>query len=128
MDTVVRRLEFLKLEGLGFSQVEVVNELSQKLSCTKRVVYKDFDTREIWQPVLKNVVKPDGILLKVLNWYVDALKGIIRAMGMNPEQTLDRDALSDGAITHKNAIDFKIHQLQILSNQLKQIIRQEATV
>jgi hypothetical protein len=31
MDKVARRLELLKLEGLGFSQAEVVNELSQKL-------------------------------------------------------------------------------------------------
>ena len=38
----------LKLEGLGFSQAEIVNELSQKLSCSKRVVYKDFETRE-WE-------------------------------------------------------------------------------
>jgi hypothetical protein len=46
-------------------------------------------------------------------------------MGMNPEQTLARDALSDGAITHKNSTNFENHQLQILINQLKQIIRQE---
>ena len=59
----------LKLEGLGFSKAEVVNELSQKLSCTKRVVYKDFESREIWQPVLQSVAKLDGVLLKVLNRY-----------------------------------------------------------
>jgi hypothetical protein len=32
VDAVSRRLELLKLEGLGFSQAEIVNELSQK-SC-----------------------------------------------------------------------------------------------
>lgn len=48
MDVVSRRLELLKLEGLGFSQAEIVNELSQKLSCSKRVVYKDFETRQCW--------------------------------------------------------------------------------
>jgi hypothetical protein len=62
-------LELLKLEGLGFSQAEIVNELSQKLSCTKRVVYKDFETREFWQPILQTVVKPNKVLLKVLNRY-----------------------------------------------------------
>ena len=46
MDKVDRKLELLKLEGLGFSQAEIVNELSQKDTCTKRVVYKDFETRE----------------------------------------------------------------------------------
>lgn len=69
MDTVVRRLELLKLEGLGFSQAEIVNELSQKAACTKRAVYKDFETRESWQPVLQCVVAPDKVLLKVVNRY-----------------------------------------------------------
>ena len=69
MDKVARRLELLKLEGLGFSQAEVVNELSQKLACSKRVLYKDFESREVWQPVLQSVVKPDKVLLKVLNRY-----------------------------------------------------------
>jgi hypothetical protein len=44
LDADSRRLELLKLEGLGFSQAEIVNELSQKSSCTKRAVYKDFET------------------------------------------------------------------------------------
>ena len=69
MDTVIRRLELLKLEGLGFSQAEIVNELSQKAACTKRAVYKDFETRESWQPVLQCVVAPDKVLLKVVNRY-----------------------------------------------------------
>jgi hypothetical protein len=69
LDKVARRLELLKLEGLGFSQAEVVNELSQKLTCSKRVLYKDFESREFWQPVLQSVVKSDKVLLKVLNRY-----------------------------------------------------------
>jgi GNAT superfamily N-acetyltransferase len=55
LDTIARRLELLKLEGLGFSQAEIVNELSQKLSCSKRVVYEDFETRQIWQPAVVSV-------------------------------------------------------------------------
>lgn len=38
MDKVARRLELLKLEGLGFSQAEIVNELSQKIACAKCAV------------------------------------------------------------------------------------------
>ncbi len=53
MDKVARRLEELKLEGLGFSQAEVVNELSIKLTFSKRVLYKDFESREIWQLVFR---------------------------------------------------------------------------
>src|SRR4030066_1860174 len=69
MELVSRRLELLKLEGLGFSQVEIVNELSQKSSCTKRAVYKDFETRGSWQPTLQSVVEPNAVLLKVVNRY-----------------------------------------------------------
>jgi hypothetical protein len=69
LEKVARRLELLKLEGLGFAQAEVVNELSIKLTCSKRVLYKDFECREVWQPVLQSAVKPDGVLLKVLNRY-----------------------------------------------------------
>ena len=69
MDAVSRRLELLKLEGLGFSQAEIVKELSQKMECSKRTVYNDFEGRITWQPVLQGVVKPDEILLKVVNRY-----------------------------------------------------------
>jgi hypothetical protein len=69
VDAVVRRLELLKLEGLGFSQSEIVKELSVKFACSKRAVYKDFETRECWQPVLQSVVKSDRVLLKVVNRY-----------------------------------------------------------
>ena len=46
-----------------------MNELSQKSSCTKRAVYKDFETRESWQPILQSVVEPNAVLLKVVNRY-----------------------------------------------------------
>ena len=69
MDKVARRVELLKLEGLGFSQAEVVNELSQKLSCSKRVLYKDFESREVWQPTLQSVLEPKAVLFKVINRY-----------------------------------------------------------
>jgi hypothetical protein len=69
LDKVDRRLELLKLEGLGFSQAEVVNELSQKLSCSKRVLYKDFETRTCWQSSLQGAINSESILMKVLNRY-----------------------------------------------------------
>ena len=52
MDAVSRRLELLKLEGLGFSQAEVVKELSLKLGCSGRTVYGDFELRRAGQPRL----------------------------------------------------------------------------
>jgi hypothetical protein len=69
LDKVARRLELLKLEGLGFSQAEIVKELSVKCECSERTLYSDFECRAVWQPVLQSAVKPDGVLLKVLNRY-----------------------------------------------------------
>ena len=51
---VKRRLELLKLEGLGFSMPEIVTELSQKYGCLGRTVYRDFESRGQWQPELQN--------------------------------------------------------------------------
>ena len=69
MDTVSRRLELLKLEGLGFSQAEIVKELSVKCECSRRTVYGDFEGRAGWQPVLQSVLSPESSLLKVVNRY-----------------------------------------------------------
>jgi hypothetical protein len=60
VDAVSRRLELLKLEGLGFSQAEIVKELSQESTCSERTVYRDFEVRDSWQPVLQSVVNPGG--------------------------------------------------------------------
>jgi hypothetical protein len=69
LDVVSRRLELLKLEGLGFSQAEIVKELSQKCACSRRTVYNDFETREGWQPVVQSVIDSRRVLLKVVNRY-----------------------------------------------------------
>ncbi len=69
MDAGKRRLELLKLEGLGLTQVEIVAQLSEKAQCTKRTVYNDFESRAEWQPLLQTVVKPQDVLLKFVNRY-----------------------------------------------------------
>jgi hypothetical protein len=63
------RLELLKLEGLGFSQAEIVKELSVKAACTERTIYYDFESRAVWQPTLQSVINPEAVLLKVVNRY-----------------------------------------------------------
>jgi hypothetical protein len=69
MEVVSRRLELLKLEGLGLTQAEIVKQLCEKAGCAKRTVYNDFETRASWQPILQSVIKPDDVLLKVINRY-----------------------------------------------------------
>lgn len=69
MEVTLRRLEILKLEGLGFSQAEIVDQLSQSAGCAKRTIYADFESRASWQPVLHSVMNCDDVLLKVVNRY-----------------------------------------------------------
>jgi hypothetical protein len=61
-DTICRCLELLKLEKLGFSHAEIVEELSQKNACSKRTIYNYFEARATWQPILQNNVKPEEVL------------------------------------------------------------------
>jgi transcriptional antiterminator len=46
-----------------------VKELSQKCTCSSRTVYRDFEIRESWQPVVQSVIDARKILLKVVNRY-----------------------------------------------------------
>jgi hypothetical protein len=56
---------------------------------------------------------------------LEQLKEMVRALGLNPEQVLARDALSVGAITTQNGED---HQLTVLRKQLRELIIAEASV
>ena len=46
-----------------------MKELSQKLGCSARTVYGDFESRASWQPVLQSGLGHEGVLLKVVNRY-----------------------------------------------------------
>jgi hypothetical protein len=47
MEVVKRRLESLKVEGLGFSQAEIVRELTQKNAYSKRTICNDFEAAQL---------------------------------------------------------------------------------
>jgi len=47
---------------------------------------------------------------------------------MTPEQVLTRDALADGAPTHKNPEELENHQLSVLASQLKELIQESAKI
>jgi hypothetical protein len=70
---------------------------------------------------LRNVYAAAGLSIKPKTQVskVEALKEIIRAWGMNPEQILARDALAEGATTHKSQEDLENYQLTVLANQLE---------
>ncbi|MCW3994899.1 MAG: hypothetical protein NWE98_01965, partial [Candidatus Bathyarchaeota archaeon] len=54
------------------------------------------------------------------------LKEIIRAWGENPEEILTKDALKRGNITETQE-QTENHQLSILAEQLKQLIKKEVS-
>jgi len=66
---VKRRLELLKLEGLGSSQPEIVKELSQNFQCSEWTAYRDFESRDKWQLELQHLENRERILMKVDNRY-----------------------------------------------------------
>jgi hypothetical protein len=64
-----RRLESLKLEGMGLSQPEIVKQISDKFQVSARSVYRDFQLRGQWQPVLLQLNDRDKVMQKVINRY-----------------------------------------------------------
>lgn len=66
MNCLDRRLELLRMEGLGFSKPEVVKELTQKFQCSKQLVYYDYVTRAKWQPSLQDL-DAKNLMLKIYN-------------------------------------------------------------
>ena len=88
--------------------------------------YNDIQSKGV--DFLRNIYQAAGLSIrpKVKISKVDALKEIIRAWGMNPEQLLTRQALSDGATTNQEEVIDK--QLAVLGQELKRLIKSEATV
>ena len=114
---VARRLELLKLEGLGFSQAEIVKELSVKCACSRRTVYGDFETRENWQPVVQSVADAGKLLFKVVNRYEQVYRqASVRLL------TFSEEASQLGALNimlKANVMLFETAVLPELMNRLK---------
>ena len=84
LEVVNRRLEILKLEGLGLSEPEIVKQLSEKYGCSQRTVYGDFECRQTWQPLLQGIMCPNDILLKIINRYEEIYRQASRKMLSSP--------------------------------------------
>lgn len=75
---------------------------------------------------LRNVYSSSGLSIKPKTKVskIELIKEIIRAQGLNPEQILTKEALTEPATTITNQED---NQLRILSNTLRELIHQETT-
>jgi len=88
------------------------------------------DIQSVGIDKLRNVYQSSGLCIRSktpLN-KIETAKELLRALGLNPEQILTKDALSQGAVTTKNADDLQNYQFQLLSQTLRQLLHQEATV
>jgi len=79
---------------------------------------------------LRNIYAGSGLTIrpKTKVSKIEAIKEIIRAWGLNPEQILPREAFSQGAAFYLSPEELENHQLTVLSRSLKQLIREETTV
>jgi hypothetical protein len=113
---VKRRLELLKLEGLGFSPPEIVTELSQKHECSGRTVYRDFESRGQWQPELQNVKNYAQILMRTVNRYEQIYReASVRLLTGTQELT------QLGALNIMLKVNSKIYEIAVLPDILNRL-------
>jgi hypothetical protein len=117
MDVVSRRLELLKLEGVGFTQVEIVKQLCKKFECAERTVYFDFETRDSWQPILQSVIKPEHVLLKITNRYEQIYRQASLRVLSSPNPLAQLGALN--IMAKVNSLMFETLVLTDLMSKLK---------
>src|SRR3990170_3319841 len=88
--------------------------------------YEDVQSLSI--ETLRNLYTSAGLAIrpKTQANRIDQLKEIIRAWGQNPEEILTKDALWRGNITETSE-QTQNHQLSILAEQLKQVIKKEVS-
>jgi site-specific recombinase XerD len=86
------------------------------------------DVQSLGIETLRNLYAAAGLAIrpKTQTNRVEQLKEIIRAWGENPEEILSKDAIFRGNITETQE-QHQNHQLSLLAEQLKQIIRKEVT-
>ena len=107
----------LKLEGLGFSQAEIVKELSVKCACSERTVYSDFETRETWQPIVQSVIDSRAVLLKVVNRYEQIYRQACMRLLTSSNELAQLGALN--AMLKANSLLFETAVLPELMGRLK---------
>jgi site-specific recombinase XerD len=86
------------------------------------------DVQSLGVETLRNLYTSGGLAIrpKTQANRIDQLKEIIRAWGENPEELLTKDALLRGNITETRE-QTQNHQLSLLAEQLKQVIKKEVS-
>jgi integrase len=115
----IRKFFRTQLTALGVPAEYTEYMMGHKLS-----TYHDIQMKGI--EFLRNIYAASGLSIKPKTSIskIDTLKEIIRAWGMNPDQILTTEALTQ---PHRTVIapDYEENQVQTLSNALKEMMRKE---
>jgi hypothetical protein len=76
MNILDRRLDLLRLEGLGFNSSEITKELSEKYQVTRRAIQLDFQNRKKWQPTVLDLADSEKLFMKLLNRFEQAYREV----------------------------------------------------
>jgi len=122
----VRTHSLRKYFRTQMSAAKIDSEITQYMMGHTIDTYEDVQSLGI--ETLRNLYVSAGLAIrpKTQTNRIDQLKEIIRAWGENPEELLTRDALMRGNITETQE-QTSNHQLSILAEQLKQLVKKEVS-
>jgi hypothetical protein len=104
---------------LGLSHAQIVKELSQKMACSERTIYNDFEFRSTWQPLLQVATDPDDVVLKVINGYEEIYRQASRRMPSSSNVLAQLGALN--IMLKANALMFQTAALPELITRIKSL-------
>jgi hypothetical protein len=76
---------------------------------------------------LRNIYTSAGLSIrsKTKTSKIELIKEYVRALGVNPESVLTREALSEPARIYVTSQDMEDHQLKVLSKALREALKRE---
>jgi len=85
------------------------------------------DIQSLGVDKLRNIYANAGLSIrpKTKTSKIELIKEYIRALGVNPEAVLTKEALTQPARTYSNHEDLEDHQLKVLSQALKETLKRE---
>ncbi|MEA2089343.1 MAG: site-specific integrase [Thermoproteota archaeon] len=116
----IRKFFRTQMAALGVNTDYIEYMMGHKISSYHDVQMKGIE-------FLRNVYAASGLSIKPKTRVskIDALKEIIRAWGMNPEQILAKEALSQPHRTYTTPHEREEHQVKTLALALKETIKKE---
>ena len=117
----LRNFSRTQLNALGVNRDYIEYMMGHKISG-----YHDIQMKGV--ELLRGIYAASGLCIRPRTKVskIEAIKEIIRALGMNPEEVLAREAINQPAITYIDSKERSNTELTILSKTLKELLRQEA--